>query len=80
MTQLTVKNRNALPVTAFFSPARRKEPLEDASHTRSTIARFNQVIHVTAEERKKGWHRVMNAAKKFGMDVHDTTWRDLGKH
>ena len=80
MTKLNAKDRNALPALEFAFPAPRKVPIEDSVHTRNAIARFNQVAGVSAEERSNGWHRILNMAKKFGVDVHDTTWRDVRKH
>ena len=79
MTKLSAKNRKALPAIEFAFPAQRKEPLEDASHTRSAVSRFNQVQGASPTERSKAWCRILDAAKKFGVDVHDTTWRDLEK-
>ena len=36
-----------LPDTVFAFPKQRKEPLTDASHVRSAVARFDQVIDVS---------------------------------
>lgn len=77
MTKLSAKNRKALPEIEFAFPAQRKEPLEDASHTRSAVSRFNQVQGVSPTERSKAWGRILDAAKKFGVEVHDASWRDL---
>lgn len=79
MSQLTARLRKKLPGLEFAFPAQRREPLVDAGHIRSAVARFNQVKGVSDEERTKGWRRILDAAKKFGVDVHDTTWRDLEK-
>ena len=79
MTKLIAKDRNALPAIEFAFVKQRKEPIEDARHVRSAVARFNQVAGVSDEERSKGWRRILDAAKKFGVEVHDTSWRDLGK-
>lgn len=79
MTQLTARLRKKLPALEFAFPVQRKEPLADAGHVRSAVACFNQVNGASDEERTKGWRRILDAAKKFGVDVHDTTWRDLEK-
>lgn len=79
MTKLRVKDRNALPAIEFAFPKQRKEPVEDARYVRAAMARFNQVAGVSNAERGSGWRRILDAAKKFGVDVHDTTWRDIGK-
>lgn len=79
MTKLTVKARNALPAIEFAFQAERKEPLENASHIRNAIARFTQVRGVSDTERNLAWERIQRSAGKYGVEVHDTSWRDLGK-
>lgn len=79
MTKLLSKDRNGLPAIEFAFEAQRKEPLENASHVRNAIARFNQVTGVTDAERTIAWRRILGSAKKNGVHVHDTSWRDLGK-
>lgn len=78
MTKLTPKTRFELPAIEFAFQAQRKEPLEDASHVRNAIARFNQVTGVDKTERDLAWRRILSSAKKYGVDVHDTSWRDVG--
>lgn len=79
MSKLTTKDRHALPASEFAFPAQRKEPLENASHIRNAIARFTQVTGVSNGERNVAWERIHRSAKKYGVDVHDTSWRELGK-
>ena len=79
MTKLLSKDRNELPAIEFAFESERKEPLENASHVRNAIARFNQVTGVSDAERTVAWHRILGAAKRSGVNVHDTSWRDLGK-
>ena len=43
MATLDSKKRNDLRKKSFAFLKQRKEPLEDASHVRNAIARFNQV-------------------------------------
>ena len=43
MSKLDQEDRDDLSSQNFAFPKQRKEPLEDASHVRSAIARFNQV-------------------------------------
>src|SRR5919205_494785 len=71
MSKLDQEERNDLPSRQFAFPKQRKEPLEDASHVRNAIARFNQVQGVTDTERDEAWKRVKSAAKKFGVDVKE---------
>ena len=69
MAKLDADDRNALDDRQFAFPAQRKEPLENASHVRSAIARFDQVTDVTDAERDAAWRRITAAAKKFGVEV-----------
>ena len=69
MGTLDSKKRTALPQRDFAFPKERKEPLEDAGHVRSAIARFNQVAGVSAAERAAAWKRILAAAAKFGVEV-----------
>jgi len=63
----------------FAFPKERKEPLNDASHVRNAIARFDQVEGVSDSERDAAWQRIRAAAKKFGVEVHEQSWRELMK-
>jgi len=78
MTKLTSKVRDTLPARQFAFPAQRKEPLEDASHVRNAIARFDQVQGVTDSERDAAWERIQTAARHYGVEVHEASWRELG--
>jgi hypothetical protein len=79
MSELSEKQRDKLPDSAFAFPKERKEPLEDASHVRNAIARFDQVEGVSDKERDEAWDRIKKAADKFGVDVHEKSWHELGK-
>ena len=79
MSELSEKQRDKHPKSAFAFPKERKEPLEDASHVRNAIARFDQVEGVSYKERDEAWDRIRKAAKKFGVEVHEKSWRELGK-
>lgn len=78
MSDLTNEQRDALNGRQFAFPKQRKEPIEDANHVRSAIARFNQVEGVTDAERDEAWHRILKAAMKFGVDVNEKSWREIG--
>ncbi len=67
-----------LPDSAFAFPRVRKEPLADAAHVRSAIARFTQVKHVTDAERDLAFANIKKAAQYFGVEVKATEWRQLG--
>ena len=79
MTKLTAEDRDALDDGAFAFPKERKEPLENAGHVRNAIARFNQVKGVSDAERDAAWKRIKAAAKKFDVEVSETSWREIGK-
>lgn len=78
MTKLDADHRNAVASGQFAFPKQRKEPLENATHVRNAIARFNQVEGVTDAERDQAWKHILAAAKKFGVDVHEKSWREVG--
>jgi hypothetical protein len=63
----------------FAFPRVRKEPLNDARHVRNAIARFDQVRDVTDQERDEAFRRIKRAAAKFGVDMSETRWQELGK-
>ena len=79
MAKLESEKRSQLSGGNFAFPKQRKEPLEDASHVRNAIARFDQVKDVSDAERDAAWKRIKSAAKKFGVDVNEKSWRELGK-
>lgn len=78
MAALKADQRNAIPAKQFAFPEQRKEPLENASHVRNAIARFNQVEGVSDADRDAAWKRVTAAAKRFGVEVEEASWREIG--
>jgi ElaB/YqjD/DUF883 family membrane-anchored ribosome-binding protein len=79
MAELDQGARDALPKREFAFQKQRKEPIEDASHVRSAVARFDQVKDVTDAERDEAWRRIKAAAEKFDVGVREKSWRELGK-
>ena len=79
MSDLSEKQRDSLDDDKFAFPKERKEPLEDASHVRNAIARFDQVEGVSDDERDAAWKRIKKAADKYGVEVSEKSWRELGK-
>jgi hypothetical protein len=61
--------RGQLPDTAFAFPKERKEPLTDAAHVRSALARFHQVDGVNARERVQAEANIWAAAKYYGVHL-----------
>lgn len=77
MSNLSQEERDVLSARQFAFPKQRKEPIEDAYHVRNAVARFSQVEAVTDEERDEAWKRILAAARKFGVDVQESSWREL---
>ena len=57
------------PDSAFAFPKERKEPLTDAQHVRNAVARFDQVIDVSDEERALAFANIEKAADYYGVDA-----------
>src|ERR1700691_5452673 len=70
---------SALPESAFAFPRSRKEPMTDAAHVRSALARFNQVTDVTDAERDLAFANIKKAAKYYNVEMRETDWRQLGR-
>ena len=79
MAELSTDDRDDLDKGDFAFPKQRKEPLENATHVRNAISRFNQVKDVTDKERDSAWKRIKAAAKKFDVEVSEKSWREIGK-
>ena len=78
MSKLDQDDRNDISSQHFAFPKQRKEPLEDASHVRNAVARFDQVQGVTDQERDEAWTRIRAAAKKFNVELNEGDWREIG--
>jgi hypothetical protein len=76
--QLTAKGD--LPDTVFAFPKQRKEPLTDAQHVRNAVARFDQVMDVSADDRALAFANIEKAAEHYGVELSETSWRDFGVH
>ena len=79
MAELSEKQRDKLHEDQFAFQKERKEPLNNASHVRNAIARFDQVEGVSDSERDEAWSRIKRAASKHGVEVREKSWRELGK-
>jgi uncharacterized protein DUF6582 len=76
---LSAGKKNRMAAGTFAFPKERKEPLNDASHVRNAIARFDQVEGVSESERDAAWRRIRAAARKYGVEVEARGWRSLMK-
>ena len=74
---LSTAEKDELADNDFAFQKERKEPLTDARHVRNAIARFDQVEGVTDAERDQAWKRIQAAAKRFGVEVSESSWREL---
>lgn len=72
--------RADLPDSVFAFPRQRKEPLSDAQHVRTAIARFDQVIDVPDADRALAFANIEKAARYFEVDLSETDWHQLGVH
>jgi hypothetical protein len=79
MAELNEAQRDRLDEGQFAFPKERKEPLNNATHVRNAIARFNQVEGVSDDERDAAWRRIKKAADKYGVEVSEKSWHELGK-
>jgi hypothetical protein len=79
MSKLDADDLKELDADDFAFPKERKEPLNNAAHVRNAMARFNQVEGVSDSERDEAWNRIKRAAKKHGIEVHEKSWRELGR-
>jgi hypothetical protein len=70
---------NALPESAFAFPRSRKEPITDAAHVRSALARFNQVTEVSDADRDLAFANLRKAAEYYHIEMRETDWRELGR-
>ena len=77
--ELTTDQRNSLSDSTYAFPKERKEPLNNASHVRNAIARFDQVKGVSAPEKKAAFTKIKSAAKKFGVEMTSTSSAELSK-
>jgi hypothetical protein len=75
-----LSTRSNLPDTVFAFPKQRKEPLTDARHVRNAVARFDQVLDASAEDRALAFANIEKAARHYNVDLSETNWRQLGIH
>lgn len=75
-----LSTRSNLPDTVFAFPRQRKEPLTDAEHVRNAVARFDQVLDVSDEDRALAFANIEKAAKHYDVNLSETDWHQLGVH
>jgi hypothetical protein len=77
-SRISAADKASLPTSAFAFPRARKEPMTDASHVRTAMARFNQVGDVTDGERDLAFANFQEAAKHFHIHMRETDWHQFG--
>jgi hypothetical protein len=76
----SLTTKSDLPNSVFAFPAQRKEPLTDAQHVRNAVARFDQVIDVSDDDRALAFANIEKAARHYDVDLSETNWHQLGVH
>lgn len=76
---LSTKEREELPESVFAFPKQRKEPLTDAAHVKTALARFDQVKDVSDADRDLAFENIKAAAKHYAIEVDENDWHQLGK-
>ena len=72
MAQLDTKDRERLRDSQFAYIDRDGEehlPINDASHVRNAIARFNQTEFQSKTAKEGARRKILNAAKRYGIEV-----------
>lgn len=70
MARLSPRRRADLPDSAFAyidSRGKRRLPINDESHVRNALSRFNQVRFESDEAKERARNRLLKAAKKHGI-------------
>jgi hypothetical protein len=75
--ELSSHEQDDLPESVFAFPKQRKEPLTDAAHVRTAVARFDQVTDVFDADRELAWRNILAAADYYGVEIHERSWREL---
>ena len=55
------------------------EPLTDVNHVKDAIARFDQTIDVSDENRELAFANIRKTANYYGIDMTETDWTQLGR-
>src|SRR5579871_914520 len=75
--EMTQDQRDRLADEKFAFPRQRKEPLNDAEHVRNAVARFDQVTDVSEADRAEAWKRIKAAAKRYDVELSESSWKEL---
>ena len=74
MAELDAKDRDKLRKSQFAYVDKNGEghlPINDESHVRNAMARFNQTDFQSATAKEQARRKIVSAAKKYGIDVSE---------
>jgi hypothetical protein len=74
MAELDAKDRDKLRSTQFAyvdSKGGEHLPVNDESHTRNAIARFNQTDFESQAAKERARQKILRAARRFGIEVSE---------
>jgi hypothetical protein len=74
MATLDAKDRDKLRSSQFAyvdSDGEEHLPINDASHVRNAIARFNQTEFESKAAKERARKKVLSAAKRYGIEVDE---------
>ena len=74
-----IHDRAELPESVYVFPKQRKETLTDAAHVKNALARFDQLEGVGDADRDLAFANIKKAAAHYGVPLHETDWRKLGR-
>ena len=74
MAELTTRKRDSLRTSQFaYVDTKGGEhlPINDESHIRNAMARWNQTEFESAAEKERARNKIISAAKRHGIEVDD---------
>jgi hypothetical protein len=74
MPELDAEDRDKLRSNQFAyvdSEGGEHLPVNDESHTRNAIARFNQTQFESGEAKERARRKILRAAERYGIEVSD---------
>jgi hypothetical protein len=54
--------------------------MTNAQHVRNAVARFDQALDVSDQDRALAFANIEKAAKHYGVNLSETNWHQLGVH
>lgn len=66
--KLTAADRHHIPGHLFADPAHKGFPIEDASHVRDAMARFEEAHFASPATKRSVYHRIIARAHELGVD------------